>query len=532
MHPDRKTALIIGAGHNGLVAAFYLARRGWKVKLLERRAVVGGAAVTEEFQPGFRNSIASYTVGLLHPDILRDMDLQAQGLRIVERPIANFLPLPDGRFLKMGGDLSRSQAEVAKFSARDAHRLPAYLDLLRRIAGPVRALAAMPPPRLDGSWRDLPALLRHARLWQGIEAGDRARLLNLISSSASAFLGEWFESEPLKAVFGFDSMVGNYTSPHRAGSAYTLLHHVFGEVNGRQGSWGHAIGGMGAITQAMWRACAALGVELQLNAPVRRVQVEQGRAVGVELEDGSVHRAAVVLANVNPKLLFSRLVDAGTLNDDDGVDYDTQLAQYRTGSGTLRINVALSELPQFSALPGEGEHHQSGIILAPSLDHMDRAWRDATRQGWSAAPIIEMMIPSTVDDSLAPRGAHVASLFCQHFAARLPDGGSWDDHRERVADLVVDAVTQYAPNFRRAVIGRQVLTPLDLERVFGLTDGDIMHGRLTLDQLWAARPAVGYGSYRTPVQGLYLCGSGAHPGGGVTGLPGRNAAAIVAREVR
>jgi len=528
MQQDKKSALIIGAGHNGLVAAFYLARRGWEVRLLERRGVVGGAAVTEAFHPGFRNSMASYTVGLLHADVMRDMALHQQGLRIVERPIANFLPWPDGRYLKMGGGLQRSQAEAAKFSARDAQRLPAYLDLLRRIAAPVRALAALPPPRLDGSWRDLPALLRHAQLWRGIAADDRAQLLKLVSHSASGFLGEWFESGPVQALFGFDSMVGNYASPHRAGSAYTLLHHVFGEVNGQQGAWGHAIGGMGAITQAMWRACAGLGVKLQLDTPVRRVLVERGCAVGVELEDGSVEHAGCVLANVNPKLLFSMLVDAAELTE----DYRGQLARYRMGSGTLRINVALSELPQFSALPEAGEHHSSGIILAPGLDYMDRAWRDAQRQGWSAAPIIEMMIPSTVDDSLAPRGAHVASLFCQHFATTLPDGSSWDAHRERIADLIVDTVSSYAPNFRGAVIGRQVLTPLDLERVFGLTDGDIMHGRLTLDQLWAARPAVGYGGYRTPVKGLYICGSGAHPGGGVTGLPGRNAARVVLRETR
>lgn len=528
MVTDARQALIIGAGHNGLVCAFYLAQRGWRVRVLERRGVVGGAAVTEEFHPGFRNSIASYTVGLLHADIQRDMRLAEHGLRILERPLANFLPLPDGRHLKLGGGLQRTQAEFGKFSQRDAAAAPAYYAQLDQIADCVRALAAMPPPRLDGSIGDWPALLRSAWAVRGLGVGARQQLLTLVSQSARSFLDRWYESDAVKAAFGFDSVVGHYGSPDNPGSAYVLLHHVFGEINGRRGAWGHALGGMGSITQAMQRACEAQGVAIHLNTPVRRVLVDDGRAVGVETETGETHLAALVIANVDPKLLFGRLVPAAVVP----AEFAQRMAQYRTGSGTLRMNVALAELPQFSCLPASSieEHHQSGIVIAPTLDYMDRAFQDARQSGWSRAPVIEMLIPSTVDASLAPRGSHVASLFCQQFAPHLPSGQSWDEVRDQAADLVIDTVTQYAPNFRRAIVGRQILTPLDLERTFGLTDGDIMHGHLSLDQLWAARPTLGYGSYRTPIGGLYLCGSGTHPGGGVSGLPGRNAARVVIRD--
>jgi phytoene dehydrogenase-like protein len=525
MVADAKQALIIGAGHNGLVCAFYLAQRGWRVRLLERRGVVGGAAVTEEFHPGFRNSIASYTVSLLHADIQRDMRLAEYGLRILERPLANFLPQPDGRYLKLGGGLQRTQAEFRKFSARDAEAAPRYYDELEQVADCVRALAAIPPPRMDGSLRDWPALLRSAWAVRHLGVSARQQLLTLLSQSARTFLECWFESTAVQAAFGFDSVVGHYGSPDHPGSAYVLLHHVFGEVNGRRGAWGHAIGGMGSITQAMQRACEAAGVAIQLNSPVRQVLVDDGRAVGVETETGETHLASLVIANVDPKLLFGRLVPRAAVP----AEFARRMANFRMGSGTLRMNVALAELPQFDCLPSGSvdEHHQSGIVIAPTLDYMDRAFHDARQSGWSRAPVIEMLIPSTVDASLAPRGAHVASLFCQQFAPHLPDGRSWDEVRDQAADLVIDTVTQYAPNFRRAIVGRQIFTPLDLERTFGLTDGDIMHGHLSLDQLWVARPTLGYGSYRTAIDGLYLCGSGTHPGGGVSGLPGRNAARVV-----
>ena len=355
-------------------------------------------------------------------------------------------------------------------------------------------------------------------------------LYDLFTKSAADYLDGWFEGELVKALHGFDAIVGNYASPYTPGTAYVLLHHAFGEVNGKKRVWGHAIGGMGAITQAMARAAAAHGVEIETDVPVREVLIEQGRACGVALEDGRSIRAAAVAANVNPKLLYTAMVPGGALD----ADFLRRMRRWRCGSGTFRMNVALSQLPSFTALPGSApaDHHTAGIILAPSLGYMDRAYGDARRHGWSREPIIELVIPSTLDDTLAPPGAHVASLFCQHVAPDLPDGGSWTEHRDQVADLMIDTVERYAPGFKGSVIGRQALSPLDLEQVFGLTGGDIFHGALSLDQLFWARPALGYADYRGPLKGLYHCGSGAHPGGGVTGAPGHNAARAILADRR
>lgn len=515
--------LLIGGGHNGLVCAAYLARAGLKVTVLERRHIVGGAAVTEEFHPGFRNSVASYTVSLLQPRIIAELDLPAYGLRIVPRRRNNFLPLPDGQYLLTGG--GQTLAQVAKFSPRDAERLPAYEARLDAIADVLRALALEPPPNLTdgGWWKALPELLRAGRLGRRLHALDetlRQELLDLFTISAAEYLDRWFESAPIKALFGFDGVVGNYASPYTPGSAYVLLHHVFGEVNGVKGAWGHAIGGMGAITQAMARSAAAAGAEIRTDAGVRQVLVEQGRAVGVVTDSGETLRARAVVANVNPKLLYQRLM----VGHDVPAPTRERMTHWRCGSGTFRMNVALSRLPSFSALPGEGDHLTAGIVLAPSLDYMDRAYRDAVEYGWSREPIVEMLIPSTLDDSLAPAGKHVASLFCQHVAPVLADGKSWDDHRDEVADRMIATVERFAPGFADSVIARQSLSPLDLERIFGLIGGDIFHGALSLNQLFSARPMLGQADYRGAIPGLYLCGAGTHPGGGVTGAPGHNAA--------
>ncbi len=528
-----RDALIIGGGHNGLVCAAYLAAAGLKVTVLERRGVVGGAAVTEEFHPGFRNSVASYTVSLLNPKVIRDLELPAHGLKVVERRAANFLPTSDGRYLLTGG--ARTQAEVAKFSTRDAARLDEYGARLEAIADVLRDLVLTTPPNaLQGSWREaLPELVRAARLGgrvRRLDMAQRRELLALFSMSAGDYLDQFFESEPIKAVYGFDGIVGNYASPYSPGSAYVLLHHVFGEVNGKRGAWGHAIGGMGAITQAMARVCAARGVEIRVDSPVREVLVEGGRAVGVVTESGATLRATAVIANVNPRLLYTRLFAPGALPE----PVREHMSHYRCGSGTFRMNVALKELPDFTCLPGKsvGDHHTAGIIIAPTLAYMERAYFDARAHGWSRAPIVEVVIPSTLDDSLAPPGQHVASLFCQHVAPVLPSGESWDTHRETVADLMIDTVSAYAPNFRSAVLGRQIMSPLDLERTFGLIGGDIMHGHLSLDQLFSARPMLGLGNYRGPLTGLYMCGAGTHPGGGVTGAPGHNAAREILSDFR
>jgi len=526
-----RDVLLIGGGHNGLTCAAYLARAGLAVTVLERRSVLGGAAVTEEFHPGFRNSVASYTVSLLQPRVIAELDLAGHGLRVVERRRNNFLPLPEGGYLLTGGGQTR--AEFAKFSVRDAERLPAYEARLDAIADVLRALALEPPPNLTdgGWWKALPELLRTARLGRRLHALDetlRQELLDLFTISAGEYLDRWFESEPVKALFGFDGVVGNFASPYTPGSAYVLLHHVFGEVNGVKGAWGHAIGGMGAITQAMASAARAAGAELRTGAGVREVLVERGRAVGVVTADGETLRARAVVANVNPKLLYEQLMRA----DDVPAATRERMANWRCGSGTFRMNVALSRLPDFTALPGDGDHLTAGIILAPSLDYMDRAFRDARAQGWSNEPIVEMLIPSTLDDSLAPPGRHVASLFCQHVAPVLPGGRHWDDHREAVADRMIATVDRFAPGFAASVLGRQVLSPLDLERTFGLIGGDIFHGALSLNQLFSARPMLGQADYRGAVPGLYLCGAGTHPGGGVTGAPGHNAARVILADLK
>ncbi|WP_257176071.1 MULTISPECIES: NAD(P)/FAD-dependent oxidoreductase [Bradyrhizobium] len=523
--------VIIGAGHNGLTCAAYLAKAGLRVRVVERRKVVGGAAVTEEFHPGFRNSVAAYTVSLLNPQVVRDLKLAEQGLRIVERRAQNFLPAPDGNYLLTGE--GRTKASVARLSARDAEALDDFSRELEDIADVLRQFVLRAPPNLvDGfgtaALREGVNAWKTAGILRGLTLEQSRSLLDLFTRSAGEMLDERFEHDLVKALFGFDAIVGNYASPYAAGSAYVMLHHAFGEVNGKKGVWGHAIGGMGAITQAMARAARDRGVVIDTDAGVREVIVERDRAVGIVLENGEAIRAKYVAANVNPKLLYTLLIAAEALP----ADFLARIRHWKNGSGTFRMNVALDRLPSFTALPGEGDHLSSGIILAPSLPYMDRAYLDARAQGWSREPVVEMLIPSTLDDTLAPTGQHVASLFCQHVAPELPDGKSWDDHREEVADLMIATVDKYAPGFAASVLGRQILSPLDLERQFGLVGGDIFHGALTLNQLFSARPMLGHADYRGPLRGLYHCGSGAHPGGGVTGAPGHNAAQAILRDHR
>ncbi|MHA7870899.1 MAG: phytoene desaturase family protein, partial [Hyphococcus sp.] len=516
--------LIIGAGHNGLVCACYLADAGLSVRIVERRDIVGGAAVTEEFHPGFHNSIASYTVSLLNPKIIDDLDLHNHGLTIVERDISNFYPLGNepGDYLKLYFELERTQEAFARFSRADAAALPSYYDAIERAADILRAFVLETPPNSGGGLVDIVNALKTGNRLRKLSLRDQQLLLDLFTKSAAEFLGRWFSHPSIIAAFAFDGIVGAYASPYTPGTAYVLLHHAFGEVNGRKGRWGHAIGGMGAITQAMRRVAENRGVAITTGAPVRRVIVDHDRAAGVELESGETIRARAVASNVGPKVLFTQLVEA----DASPPAFRSRMENYACGSGTFRMNVALSQLPDFSCLPGSdpGEHHRSGIIIGPTVGYLEQAYADARAGGWSRAPIVEMLIPSTMDDSLAPEGKHVASLFCQHFAPSLPDGRSWDDARRDAADLIIETVNRYAPNFKANIIGRQILSPLDLERTFGLAGGDIFHGRLSLDQMFSARPALGTADYRMPIAGLYLCGSGAHPGGGVTGAPGHNAA--------
>lgn len=523
--------LIIGAGHNGLTCAAYLGMAGLRVKVVERRHVVGGAAVTQEFHPGFRNSVAAYTVSLLNPKIIADLELRKHGLQIVERKAQNFLPAPDGSYLLTGE--GRTRASLEKLSPRDAERLDAFTLELERIADVLRQFVLRAPPNLvqgfglNGISEAINAL-GTANVLRALSMDQQRLLLDLFTASAGEMLDDIFESDLIKALFGFDAIVGNYASPYAAGSAYVMLHHAFGEVNGKKGVWGHAIGGMGAITQAMAAAARSHGVEIELDNGVREVLVEGDRVVGVILDNGESLRAKYVASNVNLKLLYTKLIPEGVLAQ----PFRDRIGKWRNGSGTFRMNVALSALPSFTALPGTGDHLTAGIILAPSLGYMDRAWLDAKQHGWSRKPVVELLIPSTLDGTLCPPGQHVASLFCQHVAPVLPDGASWDAHRDEVADLMIATVDNYAPGFAQSVLGRQILTPLDLERDFGLLGGDIFHGALSLNQLFSARPMLGFADYRGPLRGLYHCGSGAHPGGGVTGAPGHNAAKAILRDHR
>jgi phytoene dehydrogenase-like protein len=518
--------VIIGAGHNGLTCAAYLAMAGLRVRVVERRKVVGGAAVTEEFHPGFRNSVAAYTVSLLNPQIILDLKLSEHGLRIIERRAQNFLPSPDGSYLLTGE--GRTRQSLAKLSQRDADRIDGFSRELEAIADVLRQFVLRAPPNIVEGFgvatiREAFNALGTANILNRLSLEQQRSLLDLFTRSAGEMLDDVFESDLVKALFGFDAIVGNYASPYAAGSAYVMLHHAFGEVNGKKGVWGHAIGGMGAITQAMAVAARGHGVEIELEAGVREVIVERGRAVGVVLDNGETVRAKYVASSVNPKLLYTRLLPADALP----APFLDRIKNWRNGSGSFRMNVALSALPSFTALPGDGDHLSAGIIIAPSLGYMDRAWLDARAHGWSREPVVEVLIPSTLDDTLCPPGQHVASLFCQHVAPQLSDGRSWDDHRDEVADLMIATVDKYAPGFAASVIGRQILSPLDLERQFGLLGGDIFHGALTLNQLFSVWPMLGHADYRGPLKGLYHCGSGAHPGGGVTGAPGHNAARVI-----
>ncbi len=526
--------IIIGGGHNGLTTAAYLARAGRSVVVLEKNSVVGGCALTEEFHPGFRNSVAAYTVSLLNPKVIKDLELKRFGLEIVLRPASNFWPVDDKRYLLMRAGTQARQQAVAAFSEKDAEQLPLFDAAIERAANVLRDLVLETPPNVGGGLRALWSSGRLARRLLRLSQDDQRFVTDLFTKSATDVLDAWFESDVVKGALAFDGIVGAYAAPSTPGTAYVLLHHAFGEVNGVQGQWGHAIGGMGAITQAMAKSAAAYGAEIRTQVSVEEILVEDGRASGVRLADGNVLRAKVLAANVGPKLLFRDLLARDLPETVLSRDLRRRFETIKTGSGTFRMNVALKELPDFICCPGreKQDHHGAGIIIGPTLNYLEQAYLDARRDGWSNAPVVEMLIPSTLDTSLAPPGQHVASLFVQHVAPTLPEGRCWCDPTEKTAfaDKVIETVTSCAPNFADAVIGRQILSPLDLETRFGLVDGDIFHGQLGLDQLFSTRPQLGYADYRMPIPGLYLCGSGAHPGGGVTGAPGHNAAREILRD--
>lgn len=518
-------AIIIGAGHNGLTCAYYLARKGLKVAVLEAGGTVGGAAVTDEFLPGFRNSAASYTVSLLNPKVIRDLELERHGLKVVLRKTDNFLP-GDGDYL-LAGRNGLTRKEITRHAKADGAAYDRYLGELDTVVRLLKKWLLRAPPNAGAKVSAIPKLLSLGRDMAGLSLAETRTVHDFAVRSAADILERHFEGDLVKALFGFDGVVGNFASPQSPGTAYVLLHHLFGEAAGVPGAWGHAIGGMGSITQAMARACREAGVDIVLNHPVEEVIVANGRTVGV-VARGKAWATTTVVAGVNPKLLFDRLVPRGAVD----LDTSSRMHGWKCESATFRMNVALSELPKFTVLPKKGNHLTAGIIMAPSLDYMHRAYLDAAVTGWAKRPIIEMLIPSTLDPGLAPRGKHVASLFCQHFRFDLGPGRSWDSEREKAADAIVATVDSHAPGFANLVLGRQIHSPLDLERRFGLIGGDIFHGKMGLDQLFSARPMIGAADYRMPLSGLYLCGSGAHPGGGVTGAPGHNAARAVLADRR
>ena len=524
LNSDQDDVIVVGAGHNGLVCAWYLASRGLKVTVLERRSVVGGAAVTEEFHPGFRNSTASYTVSLLNRKIIEDMRLYENGLKVVLRKIDNFLPtLGSGHLLSGGGGLTRR--EIARHSIADAEGYDAYSKALESVVALLRDWILRAPPNAGGGLADILAALKLGNGLRAMGLEEQRNLFDFFTKSAADILERYFRTDIVQALFGFDAVVGNYASPYSPGSAYVLLHHLFGEAAGVPGAWGHAVGGMGAITQAMAKACREKGVEIVLDRAVDEIIVEKGRAVGV-VAGGKALRARAVAANLHPKLLFEKLLPEASV----APEIRRRMAGWASESATFRMNVALSELPRFTSLPEPGDHLTAGIIVAPSLGYMDRAYTSARTEGWAREPIVEMLIPSTLDDTLAPPGAHVASLFCQHFPYEVE--GGWEARADEAADHVIAHVDRYAPGFKASVLGRLALSPWHIEQRFGLIGGDIFHGKMGLDQLFSARPMLGHADYRLPLAGLYLGGSGAHPGGGVTGAPGHNAARAILADRR
>ena len=522
-------AIVVGAGHNGLVAACYLARAGLRVLVLERRPVVGGACVTEEVFPGFKVSTAAYVSSLFRKEIVRDLRLREYGFEVLARNPSSFTPLPDGRSLTLGPDAEQTRCEITRFSARDAARYPGYEAMLERVAHFIEPTLAMTPPDLlRPGLRGLRDLWGLGRAF-GRLGDDASEAVELLTGPARAILDRWFESPVLKATLATDAIIGAMASPSTPGTGYVLFHHVMGETDGRRGVWGYVRGGMGGLTQALARAAGDLGVEIRCEAEVARILVREGRVAGVALAGGDEFRAPVVASNADAHVTFLRLLAAEALPP----AFRAAVERISYESASVKINVALSELPDFTACPGRtpGPQHRGTIHICPDPDYIERAFDDAKYGRVSASPVLECTIPSVVDDTVAPPGRHLMSMFVQYAPYALRDA-TWEETREAFADRCFALLDEYAPNFSRSVLARQVLAPPDLERVFNLTGGNIFQGAMTPGQLFSLRPLPGWASYRTPVRGLYLCGAAAHPGGGVMGTPGHNAAREILRERR
>ena len=527
---ERLDVVIVGGGHNGLVTSAYLAGRGLKVLVVERRPYVGGSSVTEEPWPGFKVSTAAYVISLLRREVVRDLDLKRHGLTIYPQDPPYFQPYPDGRHLMIWNDYQKTRAEIRKFSAKDADVYEDYEKALNRLAEFVEPLLMMTPPDPTSSKvRDLLGLLRVARLARGLKK-DLYGEIEILVASAKDFLDSWFESEELKALLCGQAVIGTFAGPRTPGTAYVLFHHVMGEVDGMRGCWGVVRGGMGQVSECIAKAARERGVVIRCGAPVERILVKDGRAEGVVLKGGEEIRARAVVSNADPKITFLKLLDA---RRDLPPEFVRAIERFRITGSSIKVNYALAELPDFTALPGKspGPQHRGTIDICPSLDYMERAYDEAKYGAWSSQPFLEAVIPTVYDDSIAPPGKHIMSVFCQFGPYDLKEG-TWDTEKEKFGDRVTEIFTRYAPNFRNAVLHRQVISPLDLERDFGLTHGNIFQGDMTLDQLFFMRPVPGWADYRTPVRGLYLCGACTHPGGGVMGAAGHNAAREIGRDFR
>ncbi|MGH9366353.1 MAG: phytoene desaturase family protein [Thermoanaerobaculia bacterium] len=510
--------VVIGGGHNGLTAAAYLARGGKSVLVLERRHVLGGAAVTEEVFPGFQFSVCSYVVSLLRPEIIRELDLPRHGLEILPLD-GTFTPMPDGDYLWRVNDHFKTRREIARHSRLDAEAYDEYgkaMVAMGRFVKPILSMTPADPTSRD--WRGFLDLLRLGRRFRELSPGDKYNQIQLMSMSAVDFLDQWFETDVLKATMAASGIIGTFLGVRSPGTAYVLLHHYMGEIDGAFRSWGFARGGTGAISNAIAEAAREAGVEIRTKAPIARITTKNGKATGVELESGEKIAASVVCSSVDPRLTFLKMMDPKELPSDFVEDIERY--KYRGSSG--KVNLALDGLPDFRCLPGAGPHLRGAISISPSVDYMEHAYDDAKYGHFSRRPYIDIVIPSLTDPSVAPPGKHVMSCFVQYAPYNLK--GDWDEQREAFGDTVVDTIAEHAPNLKSLIRHRQVLTPLDLEREFGLSEGNIFQGELTLEQLFFLRPAPGWAQYRTPVRNLYMCGSATHPGGGIMGAPGRNAA--------